>query len=501
MAFNTLEYLKNGKVDFVFHCTPYDYERLIENVRKASSRIEIINGFLSKLKVDLPSFCFSVIYDIPEFANEAYELLNIENITPEMLNNLLNNSPLGIKILYENFYTFLSNDNDPKYFECIVKYAFENNNRELIHKLSRYSDLHIRYLFMTYLIKNHSDQIDIIYDDITKYTTSVVYESYEQLTFLPELMNPDDISKLAVTLLTHNREKDYQKLKEYIIKEYKYNYLASQLLASNYIIDYDTNKLLNDVNREKKEKVFEEDADLLFSTSADYRFSLYLRHKSMISKQFLDDFAARLKYFLDIDRDDFSESSVLYTSGKRDLESIYRCGLGNLLEEWSEKYMDLSQSKEYGFVGRGTTCNCYRIGDYVIKLIKTKWSYEDVICPNLYLIAKNYENIYLRDKDGIVYCGLEVQKYLTRKANNIDPKYFKYFDLALDRLGYRRTDTLTKGTCGENTMLLDTYRDADCPNPENVPVWFKECPLVLVDRDRIYPKDKVYVKQLSGRLY
>lgn len=501
MAFNTLEYLKNGNVDFVFHCSPYDYERLIENVRKASNRIEIINGFLSKLKVDLPSFCFSIIYDIPEFANEAYELLNIESITPEMLNNILNNSPLGIKLLYENFNTFLSNDKDPKYFDCIFRYAFESNNRELIHKLSRFSDLHIRYLFMIYLINNHSDQIDIIYDDITKYTTSVIYEPYEQLTFLPDLMNPDDISRLAVSLLTHNREKDYQKLKEYIIKDYKYNYLASQLLADNLITDSDTNKLLNDPNRAKKEKAFENDADLLFTTSVDYRFSLYLRYNSMISRDLLDDFADRLKYFLGTDRNDSSKSTVLKISNERSLESIYRFGLGNLLEEWSEKYMELSQSKEYGFVGRGTTCNCYRIGDYVIKLIKTKWSYEDVICPNLYLIAKNYEHIYLRDKDGIVCCGLEVQKYLTRKANNIDPKYFKYFDLALDRLGYRRTDTLTKGTCGENTMLLDSYRDADCPNPEKVPVWFKEYPLVLIDRDRIYPKDKTYIKQLSGRLY
>ena len=33
MAFNTLEYLKDGKVDFVFSCTSYDYKHLIENIR------------------------------------------------------------------------------------------------------------------------------------------------------------------------------------------------------------------------------------------------------------------------------------------------------------------------------------------------------------------------------------------------------------------------------------------------------------------------------------
>lgn len=498
MAFNTLEYLKDGKVDFVFRCTPYDYEQLIEDIRKEPNRIEIINGFLSKLKIDLPSFCFFVIYDIPEFADEAYKLLDIKNVTPKMMSNLLYNSPLGLKVLYENFDMLLSNNENIEYFDCIVKYAFENKNRELIYKLSRYSDLHIRYLFMNYLIENHPEEIDTIYDDISKYTTSVTYETYEQLTFLPHLMDSVDISKLAVVLLKNNREKDYEKLKEFIIKNYKYNYLASQLLTDDWIVDPDTNRLLNDPNKAKKENTFKKDADILFSTSADYRFPLYLRHKAMISQELLDDFAGRLKYFLKAIRQDPTKFSTLGTPKESDLESVYECGLGNLLEEWSEKYMDLSKSKEYGFVGSGTTCSCYRIGDYVFKLIETKWSYEDVICPNLYLIAKNYEEIYLRDKKGIVNGGLEVQKYLTREATNIDPKYFRYFDLALDRLGYKRRDTLVKGVCGDNTMLLDTYRDADCPNPEKVPVWFRQYPLVLIDRDRIYPKDKTFVKELSS---
>ena len=402
-----------------------------------------------------------------------------------MLSNFLHNTPLGIKILYENFDYFLSSSIDKKYFDNIVKYAFDSNNVGLIHKLSRYTDLHTRYLFMDYLIRNHANQIDSIYDDITKYTTSITYEPYEQLTFLPKLMNPDDISKLAVLLLTHNREADYKKLKDYILKDYKYNYIASQLLTDEWLVDPETHILLNDPNRDMKEKEFNKDANELFRTSADYRYAIYLSHKAKISQELLNEFAYRIRYYLKEDK-------------THNLESIYRCGLGQLLEKWTEKYMELSQSKEYGFVGGGTTCDCYRIGDYVIKLVKTKWSYEDVICPNLYLIAKNYEEIYLRDKKGIVDGGLEVQKYLTRRADNIDPKYFRYFDLALDRLGYRRTDTLTKGTCGENTMLLDTYRDADCPNPEKVPVWFRQYPLVLVDRDRIYSKNKIYIKQLRN---
>ena len=496
MSFNMLDYLRDGNVDFVFRLTKYDNESLIKTVRKSQNRIEIINGFLPKLKESLPRFCFSVIYDIPEFADDASELFNLNRMTPEMLYNLLNNSPLGIKVLYENFDTLLLNDKDNKYFEYIVKYAFESNNKKLIHKLSRYLDLHIRYLFMDYLINNHADKIDEIYDDITKYTTSVTFEPNEQLTFFPILMNSEDISKLAVLLLINNRKDDYDKLKDFIIKEYKYNNLASELLTLPFIED-STREGVFVVDRKREaiqEDAFNKDSNILFVTSADYRFHILFKYKDRIKQELLDEFAYKMRYFLENPRID----KYSINQNKSDLMKIDNCGLSSLLESWTEKYMELSQSREYGFVGGGTTCNCYRIGDYVIKLVQTKWSYEDVICPNLYLIAKNYEEIYVRDKNGIVIGGLEVQKYLTRKADNIDPKYFRYFDLALDRLGYMRTDTLTKGPCGENTMLLDTYLDADCPNPNRVPVWFKQYPLVLVDRDRIYPKDSVYIKQLRS---
>lgn len=483
MAFNTLEYLRDGKVDFVFRSTRYDYEHLIESVRKAPNRLEIINGFLPKLKEELPSFCYEVIYDIPEYADYVHETFfedkkqkqrKLKDMIPFKLYNLLNNTPLGLKLLYENFGYFMNSKNETNYIDIVIKYAFESDNKELIHKISRYKDLHTRFRFMEYLIKNYPEQIDLIYDDITKYTTSVTYDNYEQLTFLPKLMDSRDISQLAVLLLVNNREDDYKKLKEYILREYKENYLASELLSYKKTVE--------------TVEAFDKDADTLFITSRDYKYAIFLNHKERINQELIKEFERKIRYYLE--------------DGKElKLYSTFRNGLGPLLLEWTDKYMDLSKSKEYGYVGGGTTCNCYRIGDYVVKLVNTKWSYEDVICPNIYLIAKNYEEIYLRDDKGIVTGGLEVQKYLSRKANGIDPKYFRYFDLALDRLGYKRTDTLTGGTCGENTMLLDTYRDADCENPERVPVWFRQYPLVLVDRDRIYPKNKVYIKQLRSGGY
>ena len=495
MAFNSLEYLKNGNVEFISNCTQYDYDCLIRNIRKAPDRVEIINGFFSKLKDRLPVFCFRIIYDIPEFANEAYELFDIKKVPVEMFKSILQNSPLGLRVLYENFDTIFSPDLG--FHKCIFEYAFSSNNKELLHRLSRHSNLHIRYLFMKYLIENHPVQIDILYDDITKYTTSFTNELYEQLTFIPQLMDSEDIAKIAVLLLGSGRKDDYKKLKDFILKNYEKNHLACELLTMPYKNVSPGVYISDNEKGEMQKKVFNEDADTLFITAANYRFHILYNYSASISKELLDEFAHRMRYFLEFPLLDrfCSEQTEYYLKG------IDYSGLGHLLETWTEKYMDLSSSKEYGFLGGGTTCNCYRIGDYVIKMVKTKWSYEDVICPDLYIIAKNYEEIYVRRSDETVASGLEVQKYLSRTATDIDPKYFLYFDRALEELGYKRTDTLIHGRRGDNTMLLDTYRDADCRDPEKLPDWFKECPLVLVDRDRIYPKDKEFIKEIRENWY
>lgn len=495
MSFNPIERLEKGNLDFVFNLTDYDRNHLIAEVRKRKNRVRIINGFIYQLKDYLPSFCFSIIYDIPEFAKVARELFNFKYINAEILNNMLNNSPAGIELLNEYLELFLSSSMSIDILNVIFKYILDNKNNNLIHKVSICNDLHVRYLFMNYLLNNYIEMIDDVYCDITKYTTSTTYESGEQISFAPELMNSEDVSKLAVALLVNNRVADYDKLKRFILKEYEYNYLASELLKPLFDFDPDTGNMIKDDLKEIKESTFSQDSSVLFKTSADYRFGMYMSHKDKIKKELLDEFEYKIRYFINTGNP--NDSYSLFNSSDEDmLNIIYSHGLGNLLEKYAEKYMDLSKCKEYGYVKAGTTCNCYRLGDYVIKLIRMKWSYEDIICPDLYLFAKNYEEIYVRNKSGEVVAGLEVQKYLTKDARFVDPKYLKSFDDALKGLGYTRTDTLVNGTCGENAMLLDTYLDADCHNPEFLPKWFKECPIVVVDRDRIYPKDEIFVRQI-----
>ena len=71
MAYNTLEYLEAGNVGFVFNLTQYDYKNLIRYVRESNRRVNIVNGFLQKLKNSKPRFCFDIIYDMDEFISPS----------------------------------------------------------------------------------------------------------------------------------------------------------------------------------------------------------------------------------------------------------------------------------------------------------------------------------------------------------------------------------------------------------------------------------------------
>lgn len=110
------------------------------------------------------------------------------------------------------------------------------------------------------------------------------------------------------------------------------------------------------------------------------------------------------------------------------------------------------------------------------------------------------EEIYVRDENNIVVAGIEVQKYLSKSAKYVDDTTINNFQSELKRLGFYTTDTLINGECGDNSMILDSYKDADIDiiNPEILPAWFKETPMVLVDRDRVYKLENKYPKQLGG---
>lgn len=472
MAFNSLQYLKLGLVDFVYDLTEYDRNQLIKWIRDDKNRNEIINGFLNKLIDDRPLFCLEIIYDMDNYEKEAIYLMDeYPNYlsSSDYIKNILFNSKFGKQFVKERLDSIIKNDKEN--INVILEYIFTSfeENKDLIEMLYLHSDLHIRYIFMKYFIENHKDKITIIYDDIMKYLTSYTHQEYEQLTFLPELMNSEDISKLAVAIYQSNDKELWYRMKKYILENYQYNDLAQLLIE----------KGINDE--------YESDADKLFITSRNFQYEIYRKYSKQVSEEILTNFQRYIQIF----RHNNAYDSKLFNQ--------FFYGLGHDLIRYVDKYLSLSKDTTYEHIKSGSCTSCYRIGDYAFKLSNTKWSYEDVICPNLYLILKNLEEHYIRDSKGIVLAGLEIQPFLTKGAVGLPSHIFAEFKKELNRLGYYTTDTLIGGLRGNNCMILDSYKDADCYNPDTLPDWFKETPLVLIDRDRIYELDNKWPKQLRER--
>ena len=79
MAFDPLERLENGNVDFMFNDkinTPYFLEDLIKRIRNSPRRKEILAGCIVALVDYLPRFCFMIMADADEYSEYTSKILN-----------------------------------------------------------------------------------------------------------------------------------------------------------------------------------------------------------------------------------------------------------------------------------------------------------------------------------------------------------------------------------------------------------------------------------------
>ena len=465
---NPKEELENGNINFLESLLTIEYDKnnLINNIRNDSDKINLIKKFIYKIIDKYPSFCFDIIYDMNEFNIETSYLLEKYNlysrIDDNKLFNILNHTNYGTDLVLRHPEIL-----DEKKLKIIFFYIITSKDAILINKFKSIRNLHTRYLFMDYLVKYDYKLFKEVYPSILNYLTNII-PCYKQISMFEEhknikYMDINDISSLAIDIKKYN-EDDYIKLRNFILKNYDKNSLAKFLY-----------------NSDKKE--LESNIDLYYKTTNGYYLTLFKQYEKQISEQL----TRKLKNLISI-----------YGTEKYINQRMLDSELLPLLYEWTAKYLELSENKEFKFLNGGSTAACYLIGDYVFKFINFKWSYEKIICPRLYLILKNEEEKYIRNNEGIVTLGLEVQKYLTKTATNIDHSILELWRNELDKNGYVLNDTLINGECGTNAYLLDSYLEADTKNPESLPNWFKQNPLVLIDRDMIYKKNLPY-KQLTSR--
>lgn len=271
MAFNPLKRLEQGNVDFLFEIRfDESFESdLIKRIRASENKHSIIQGFIEQLKDEYPTFCLKVIYDVDEYKEYVFSILEHSNEsifyyfgTTELV-NILRKTSWGKSFIFTHLDEILEKDNRfPNYlFEYILNDL--KKCKDLIDKLSLYPNLRIRGNFMCYLVEYHYDKINLIYDDLLKYLTSYTHQELEQLTFLPEYMPFDTISKLAIQFLERNDRTNFLKIKEFIFNHYPENDLSFLLMNSK---------------KESLQQEFLNDIDRYFSTSYQCQFRIYEKY-------------------------------------------------------------------------------------------------------------------------------------------------------------------------------------------------------------------------------
>ncbi len=469
MAFRIDEVLRNGKVNYIDKLTnKYDLKMAINLIRKCKFRKNIVKACENDFD-NHPYFWMDIIYDMSDYweiflkMKEKYSY----NFTLNHYENILYNTKQGESFIYNNLLEIVLFDE--KIIEILFKYVMEkSNNKDFwFDFLLKNDNLHIRALVMITIIKSYPDMIKYYGDDLRPYFSNSLGNINSQISLFNEEMCGQDVSLIAYNLFLKGYNELFLQVKEFLFNNYEKNYLAYYLCEGCWI----------PFKEEHKKELFN-DLEGYFLKDARMQFAIYINYVDKLREEVINGFENKLHILKIVDNDCLEK-----------MKKAYFYELGKKLELYIEKYLDLSQEKIVQKVGEGTTCYALRLGDYVLKLCTTKWSKESIICPNLFLILKNLEEDYVRDQRGIVQFGLEVQPYLRRCLDDLN--YLKCFENTLAELGFYVNDRLISEECGDNVRLLDNYKDADIRSFDILPDWFKKCPIVLVDRDLVYPINRL----------
>lgn len=182
------------------------------------------------------------------------------------------------------------------------------------------------------------------------------------------------------------------------------------------------------------------------------------------------------------------------------MEEIFNRGMGDDFFHLLKKYSAISEDALIGYDnGLGSVTDFFKAGNFGVKFISGVhhfFSIEERYHP-CFLVNKVLEEKVYYDEDGYLLGILQVGQRLFRPLK--DKKLEKLFEDELERLGYFVYDALIER---DNLYYLNDYHDADFDNPETLPEWFKENPVVLVDLDlmfKIEQREEVEKLALTNR--
>ncbi len=456
-----VEYLIAGDIDFMERFSTEQLEYLVHEIRISPYKNNILFNSFKEIAKMYPVYAFKITFDMPEYKEYWLRYFRDDHsilLDYKFLLLFLLSGDWAVNFVNEKLSAIVLGNKESLF--AIIRHAERTGNFKLVNTLKNHWNMKIRSLFIIELLDAFPNMFNFIYDDVTEY-----FVKYDNNGKEIEIIEENYVSKIASLVLLHLKDEElYLKIREFILQRYSSNTLAAELDRYG--------KLVASVNPLNREYLIN-DIDTLFRTSKNYKYVLFTKYGRYLNKDIYEEFERQIKPFTEIDDEMIAD--------------IFKNGLGDKFLEYVDKYLQLSTgAKVISDVGRGSCTRTFRIGDYVIKCSNKKWSFEDSICPDSYLVLKNLEEDMVRDSKGQVTGAVEVQKYLSRPLLVSEWQSIFNFQKAFQEAGYYIKDRLVDEEYGPNCRHLEDYRDADCENPEVLPDWFKEDPIVLVDRDLVF---------------
>lgn len=389
------------------------------------------------------SFCLDLI-------KKDYNLLNSREVLGKIFSN--NNT---IKFVLDNL-ELIHNNLIYKvlFLNYFLNYA-KHTNKELYKLIAYSNDLGVRTEVMHFLSEEDRESLRILYPNITDYFV-IKDENGNIVSQMKEI----DLSIIAANLFDFIFDVElFTEIKEYIFANYSKNRLLG-FLAKN-------DEMEDDIFHFHEEIV--KDFDRLYKTSLNYQLEAVDKYKNLIPQE---------KYLI------ISKVLSLFRNRRETLEEIFRKGLDDDFIHMLKKYSSISEDStiEYNN-GNGSVTDMFNAGDFSIKFISGVhhfFSIEERYHP-CFLVNKVVEEKIYYDEDGNLLGILQVGQRLFRRVK--DKNLEKLFEDELAKLGYFVYDALIER---DNLYYLNDYHDADIDDPESLPEWFKENPVVLVDLDLMF---------------
>ena len=427
-----VEYLMDNEPDLIDDVLDYawylkSYKKFLKIIRTNNETNRELQGFIDQ-----------IVYD-----------------QPNVISTILQGHHKSIGHILKNMEYILSIDTS--YVRDFIDYAIANNKEEIINSLLFNKNLKLRGRALEDLVARHYE----LYKNRYSKDIEAILKRNDQLV-------PETYVSQAISFIAVYDKNEYYKLLRFILKNYQTNHLLDDL-TNNSLDHYLGHKDTTNMGFIQEMQAIE-DINILFNSYAGNRYSMYERYGKYLDPETQKRYQSLEKF------------------KKADWKAIYDIFSSTIYEKLMDivaKYAS-DHTGSIKVAGRGTKATAFIVGDKIIKCSNGKWVQDKTTSISSYLILKNIEEYYEYDKEGNITQAIEVQPYLRKKVPLLGKRAIDEYKKEFESQGLQCQDLLIRDRLTyQNLRYLNDYHEANCEDPELLPEWFKQKPIVLIDADEV----------------